>query len=165
LSRATASWTARRACWALSTREIAARAGIPPEEVLRFDGNTPPDPPPTASAETVAEALARINAYRHGGLPELLQAIADYNGVQPENVVLGAGADDILMLCARAYAGPGDTVAVADERHLRRTIEDSGVALCDVEATERICGSNPCANCQRHCGETDHDEPPFCFHV
>src|SRR3954453_11279319 len=101
--------------WALSTKEIAARAGIRPEEVLRFDGNTPPEPPPTASADTVAEALARINAYRHGGFPELLQAIADYNGVRPENVVLGAGADDILMLCARSYAGPGDTVAVANE--------------------------------------------------
>jgi histidinol-phosphate aminotransferase len=101
--------------WALSTREIAALAGIAPEDVLRFDGNTPPEPPPTAGPETVVEALARINAYRHGGFPELLRAIADYNGVEPENVVLGAGADDILMLCARSYAGPGDRVAVADE--------------------------------------------------
>jgi histidinol-phosphate aminotransferase len=30
-------------------------------------------------------------------------------------VVLGAGADDVLMLCARAYAGPGDRVAIAHE--------------------------------------------------
>jgi histidinol-phosphate aminotransferase len=29
--------------------------------------------------------------------------------------VLGAGADDLLMLCARAYAGPGSRVAIADE--------------------------------------------------
>ena len=29
--------------------------------------------------------------------------------------MLGAGADDLLMLCARAYAGPGDRVAIADE--------------------------------------------------
>ena len=29
--------------------------------------------------------------------------------------MLGAGADDILMLCARAYAGPGDRVALAYE--------------------------------------------------
>jgi histidinol-phosphate aminotransferase len=101
--------------WALSPAEIAARARIAPEDVLRFDGNTPPEPPPTARPETIAAALERINSYRHGGFPELLQAIADYNGVEPENVVLGAGADDILMLCARAYAGPGDQVAIADE--------------------------------------------------
>jgi histidinol-phosphate aminotransferase len=101
--------------WALSTAEIAALAGIRPQDVLRFDGNTPPDPPPTASPATIAEALERINAYRHGGFPELVHAIAAYNGVEPENVVLGAGADNVLMLCARAYAGPGDRIAVAYE--------------------------------------------------
>jgi histidinol-phosphate aminotransferase len=101
--------------WALSTVEIAKGAGIPPDAVLRFDGNTPPEPPPTATAETIAGALGRINAYRHGGFPELLEAIAGYNGLEPENVVLGAGADDILMLCARTFAGPGDRVAIANE--------------------------------------------------
>jgi histidinol-phosphate aminotransferase len=101
--------------WALSTVEIAALAGIHPQDVLRFDGNTPPDPPATASPATIAEALERINAYRHGGFPELLHAIAAYGGVEPEQVVLGAGADDLLMLCARAYAGPGDRIAIAYE--------------------------------------------------
>ncbi len=101
--------------WALSTVEIAALAGIRPQDVLRFDGNTPPDPPATASPATIAEALERINAYRHGGFPELLHAIAAYGGVEPEQVVLGAGADDLLMLCARAYAGLGDRIAIAYE--------------------------------------------------
>ena len=98
-----------------SPRRRSRRAGIDPEDVLRFDGNTPPEPVPTARPETIAAALERIQSYKHGGFPELLRAIADYNGVEPENVVLGAGADDILMLCARAYAGPGDQVAIADE--------------------------------------------------
>src|SRR6266571_3569778 len=99
--------------WALSAAEIARRAGIAPEDVLRFDGNTEPDPPPTARPGAIADALERIQSYRHGGFPELMRAIADYNGVEPENVVLGAGADDLLMLCARAYAGPGDRIAIA----------------------------------------------------
>jgi histidinol-phosphate aminotransferase len=101
--------------WALSAAEIAARAGIAPEDVLRFDGNTPPDPPPTARPETIAAALERIQSYKHGGFPELVAAIADYNGVEPETIVLGAGADDLLMLCARTYAGAGDRIAIADE--------------------------------------------------
>jgi histidinol-phosphate aminotransferase len=101
--------------WALSAADIARLAGIAPEDVLRFDGNTPPEPPATARPETIAAALERIQSYRHGGFPELVRAIADYNGLEPENVVLGAGADDLLMLCARAYAGPGTTVAIANE--------------------------------------------------
>src|SRR5206468_2596381 len=90
--------------WAVSTAEIARLAGIAPDDVLRFDGNTPPEPPPVARPETIRDALKRVNAYRHGGFPELLSAIAAYNGVEPANVVIGAGADDVLMLCARAYA-------------------------------------------------------------
>jgi len=103
------------ATWAPSTVEIARLAGIEPAQVLRFDGNTAPDPPPTARPEAIVDALARIQSYRHGGFPELLRAIADYNGVEPENIVLGAGADDLLLLCARSYAGRGDRIAIADE--------------------------------------------------
>ena len=45
------------------------------------------------------------------GYQALRRAIADYAGVEPENVVLGAGADDLILLCARAFAGPGDAIA------------------------------------------------------
>jgi histidinol-phosphate aminotransferase len=101
--------------WAISTAEAARLAGIEPHEVLRFDGNTAPAPPPSARAATLEAPLATINSYAHGGQPRLLRAIADYAGVAPEQVVLGAGADDLIMLCARSFAGPGDQVAIADE--------------------------------------------------
>lgn len=101
--------------WAPSTAEIAAIAGVDPVEVLRFDGNVPADPPPTARPGTVAGALAAVNTYPHGGYGPLVPALARYAGVEPENIVLGAGADDLILLCARAFAGPGDTVAIQDE--------------------------------------------------
>jgi histidinol-phosphate aminotransferase len=101
--------------WAPSTEAIAALAGIEPREVLRFDGNTPPVPPPTARAETIERELARINTYPHGGYPRIHAAIAEYAGVEAENVVLGAGGDDLILLVARVFAGPGDVVAIADE--------------------------------------------------
>src|SRR5205085_11424847 len=56
--------------------------------------------------------LATVNSYPGGGYVDLRAAIADYTGVDPENVVLGAGADDLILLCARAFAGPGDTIAI-----------------------------------------------------
>jgi len=101
--------------WAPSTEAIARLAGIPPEQVLRYDGNTPPRPQPWATAAALEHELARINTYRHGGYPDIHAAIGRYAGVEPENVVLGAGADDLIMLTARAYAAPGDVVSVADE--------------------------------------------------
>lgn len=101
--------------WALSTEQLAAKAGLDPVQIVRFDGNVPPLPLPSSRPGAIARALAEINTYPHGGYPFINEAIAGYAGVAPENVVLGAGADDLLMLCIRAFAGPGDTVAIPDE--------------------------------------------------
>jgi histidinol-phosphate aminotransferase len=101
--------------WAPSTEEIAREFELPVAEVRRFDGNVPPTPTPAARPEAVAGALAGVNEYAHGGFPVLVEAIAEYAGVEPENVVLGAGADDLILLCARSFAGPGDAVAIDPE--------------------------------------------------
>jgi histidinol-phosphate/aromatic aminotransferase/cobyric acid decarboxylase-like protein/imidazoleglycerol phosphate dehydratase HisB len=98
--------------WAPPSDEVARLAGIDPSQVLRFDQNTPPLPLPSTRPGAVAGALARVSGYPGGGYLPLRGAIADYTGVEPEQVVLGAGADDLILLCARAYAGPGDTVAI-----------------------------------------------------
>ncbi len=101
--------------WAPSTEQLARATGLDPFEIVRFDGNVPPRPGPSARPGTIAGALAKVNTYAHGGYPRLVRTIADYAGVEPENVVLGAGADDLILLCARAYAGLGDRIAIADE--------------------------------------------------
>ena len=98
--------------WAPSTEAIAAEVGLDPTLIRRFDGNVPAAPSPTAVPTSIVDALARVNEYAHGGFPALVDAIAEYAGVEPENVVLGAGADDLILLCARTFAGEGDVVAI-----------------------------------------------------
>jgi histidinol-phosphate/aromatic aminotransferase/cobyric acid decarboxylase-like protein len=98
-----------------STEEIARQTSLPAETILRFDGNTSPHLLPSTRAEALAEELARIHTYPHGGYPRLEEAIARYAGVSPENIVLGAGADDLILLVTRAFAGPGDRVAIAND--------------------------------------------------
>ena len=100
--------------FAAPSDEVARLAGIDPSQVLRFDQNTPSLPLASTRPAAVAGALARISGYPAGGYRSLRRAIADYAGVEPGNVVLGAGADDLILLCARAYAGPGDTVAIPE---------------------------------------------------
>jgi imidazoleglycerol phosphate dehydratase HisB/histidinol-phosphate/aromatic aminotransferase/cobyric acid decarboxylase-like protein len=84
--------------------------------VIRFDQNTSPQPLMSSRPGAIAKALAGINNYPPGGYKELHRAIADYNGVDPENVTIGLGADDLILLCARAFAGPGDRVAIEPAR-------------------------------------------------
>jgi histidinol-phosphate aminotransferase len=98
-----------------SSEEIARRVGLPVEEIIRFDGNTSPQALPSSRAEALLEELARIHTYPHGGYPRLERAVAEYAGVAPENVVLGAGADDLILLVTRSFAGRGDRVAIAND--------------------------------------------------
>ncbi len=100
--------------WAAPTDEVARLAGIDASQVLRFDQNTPPLPLPSTRPGAIAGALARVSGYPAGGYRRLRGAIAGYADVEPENVVLGAGADDLILLCARAWAGPGDTIAIPE---------------------------------------------------
>lgn len=101
--------------WAPSTAELARRAGLDPSQLVRFDGNTSPLPLPSSRPGAIARALAEVNTYPHGGYGELLRAIAEKDGVEPGNIVLGAGGDDLILLCARAFLGPGDRAAIATE--------------------------------------------------
>jgi histidinol-phosphate aminotransferase len=98
-----------------STEEIARRTGLDTEQIIRFDGNTSPQRLPSARAEALQDELARIHTYPHGGYPRLLDAISEYAGIAPENIVLGAGADDLIMLLTRSFAGSGDRVAIAND--------------------------------------------------
>jgi histidinol-phosphate/aromatic aminotransferase/cobyric acid decarboxylase-like protein/imidazoleglycerol phosphate dehydratase HisB len=100
--------------WAPPNDEVARLAGIDPSQVVRYDQNTPPLPLPSTRPGTIAATLARVSSYPPGGYHELRNAIAGYNGVSPDNVVLGVGADDLILLCARCLAGPGDTIAIPE---------------------------------------------------
>ena len=101
--------------WAPSTDELAARTGLDPVQIVRFDGNVPAWPLPSSRPGALAGAVADVQNYPHGGYTELTEAVARYAGVDVENIVLGAGADDLILLCARAFAGPGDRVAIAND--------------------------------------------------
>ena len=93
-SRASPASTRRRSCATTRTRR---RCRCPRRGPARSPARSP-----------------RSTTTRPAATWQLRRAIADYNGVEPENVVLGVGADDLILLCARCYAGPGDTIAIPE---------------------------------------------------
>ncbi len=122
--------------WAPSTEQLARRSGLDPVQIVRFDGNVPAQPHASARPGTVAAALARVNEYAHGGYPGLVRAVAAYAEVEPENVVLGAGADDLILLCARAFTGLGDTIAIAEEPTYPLYRVAAGLAGAELDGAE-----------------------------
>ena len=102
--------------WAATIPEVAARHGLDPVQVLKFDQNTPPLP--GVPQVPLAESFATLNRYPDGLYRDLREAAAQYLRQQTggaigwEQIVIGAGADDLILLCARAYLGPGRSASI-----------------------------------------------------
>lgn len=94
--------------WEATDEGVAARYGLPVEQVVRFDLNTSPAPP-----ELLAKMLAAgrfetsLSEYPPGDYRRLVEAAAARYGVDTDEVVPGAGADEILDLCVKAFLPPG----------------------------------------------------------
>ena len=92
--------------WQPTTAEIAARYGLRPSEVVRFDHNTSPFPTDWAPA-IIAPMTRHLNEYPGASYLPLRQSIARYVGAEPENIVPGAGIDEMITLVVKAFGGPG----------------------------------------------------------
>ena len=90
---------------------LAEELGIPPEQVLKLDGNENP----YGASPRVKEALAGFDLYHIYPDPEqrrVREALADYVGVGAEHIVVGSGSDELLELIPRLFLSPGDTAAI-----------------------------------------------------
>lgn len=88
---------------------LAERAGIPPERVIKLDGNENP----YGCSPRVQQALGRYPYYHIYPDPdqrELRKAVAKYIGASPDSIVLGAGSDELIDLILRLFLDPGDKV-------------------------------------------------------
>lgn len=96
--------------WPPSNEAIAEQVGLKASAILRFDGNVAPAPPATARPAALAKALADVNEYDRGRYVALRQGIANRHGLDLDQVTIGAGSDEFIVLLARIYA-EGGTIA------------------------------------------------------
>jgi histidinol dehydrogenase len=96
-----------------SDEELAARAGISPDEVVRADMNT-------LGGGALPAAIAALGVFDGGRVSEygdlayvrLRAALAERLGVDPRRIVPGAGADELIRLVTTTAVGAGDAVLV-----------------------------------------------------
>jgi histidinol-phosphate aminotransferase len=96
--------------WPPSNEVIAERFGLDPRAIMRFDGNVAAMPPPSARPAALARALADVNEYDRGRYLALRTAIAQRHDVALNQITIGAGSDEFIVLLARLFA-EGGTVA------------------------------------------------------
>lgn len=79
-------------------------------EVLKLSSNESPLGPSPKAIAAYREAADTLHRYPDGGCALLRHAIASRHNLPEENIVCGAGSDELIGLLVAAYAGPGDEV-------------------------------------------------------
>lgn len=122
--------------WQPTTVEIAAAAGIDPSEVVRFDHNTTPWPTDWAVELAIAAATS-LNEYPGASYLGIRQAAATLHNLEPEQIVPGAGADELILLAARAFLGTNMSAATITPTYpmYRIACAQVGAQLIEVAAT------------------------------
>src|SRR4051812_49982351 len=74
--------------------------------------NECPIPPSEGVRAAVREAFDIGHLYPYSG-KDLVAALAQYNSVPPESIVLGNGSTEVLDVLVRLLVGPGDETIIA----------------------------------------------------
>lgn len=91
------------------------KRGVTPPAIpgeIRLDRNEQAVPPSPRVQEAIRDAAAMAHRYPGSGSPDLRAAIAKYNKVAAEQVVVGNGSDELIELVARAFLANGDEVII-----------------------------------------------------
>jgi len=99
--------------WEATDEEVATRYGVDPRTIVRFDLNTSPTPPALAHQLLAAgEFDAPLSEYPPSDYRRLIAAAAARYGVATDELLVGAGADEILDLIAKAFLAEGHRAVI-----------------------------------------------------
>jgi histidinol-phosphate/aromatic aminotransferase/cobyric acid decarboxylase-like protein len=99
--------------WEATDEQVAERYGVAVDEIARFDLNTSPVPPAVAMRVLRDGPLVRpVSEYPPSDYRSLVRAASAAYGVEPDEILVGAGADEVLDLVAKAYLPPGGVAIV-----------------------------------------------------
>lgn len=99
--------------WEATDEQVSQRYGIPVEEIIRFDLNTSPAPPDLVARILAAGRFeASLSEYPPSDYRRLTEAAAARYGVRTDEILVGAGADEILDMVARAFLPPGGSAVI-----------------------------------------------------
>lgn len=105
--------------------------------VIKLSSNENPWGPSPKAVEVYKELADQLHRYPDGGHAALREAIARVHGLPAEQLICGAGSDELLGLLVHAYAGPGDEVLYTQHGFLMYKIYTLGNGATPVEAPEK----------------------------
>jgi len=93
--------------------EVARELGLPAGSIIKVASNENPFGPSPLAVAAMQTALAGVNLYPDGNAFYLKQKLAAKLGVEPANLVLGNGSNEILEFVAHALLAPEANAVVS----------------------------------------------------
>jgi histidinol-phosphate aminotransferase len=99
--------------WEATDEEVASRYGVAIDDVVRFDLNTAPTPP-----DLIGDLLAAgrfetsLSEYPPADYRRLTEAAAARFGVSIDEILIGAGADEVLDIIGKVFLPVGSTAVI-----------------------------------------------------
>ena len=90
--------------------ETARELGVDPAEIVKLASNENPLGPSPKAVRAMRAALSNSHLYPDGSGFYLCKAIATKLGLNPENVILGNGSNEVIEFVGHAFLNPGDDV-------------------------------------------------------
>ena len=87
---------------------VPGKSGAKGAKVHKLSSNESPIGSSRKAIEAYKAAAQTLELYPDGSASQLRNAIAGRFGLKAENIVCGAGSDELLQLIAHAYLSPGD---------------------------------------------------------
>ncbi|MBJ26085.1 MAG: histidinol-phosphate transaminase [Alphaproteobacteria bacterium] len=112
------------------------------ENVLKLSSNEAAIGPSPKALDAYKLYAGNLSRYPEGSARELRSTIGRVNNINIENIVCGAGSDELLQLICRAFSGPGDEVLFTEHSFLVYRI----AALASGASPIAIPETNLCAD-------------------
>jgi histidinol-phosphate aminotransferase len=93
--------------------EVARELGLSADSIIKVASNENPFGPSPLALEAMRKALPGVNLYPDGNAYYLKQKLAAKLGVEPANLVLGNGSNEIIEFVSHALLGPDTNVVVS----------------------------------------------------
>lgn len=116
---------------------VAGEDSVPGfENPAKLSSNESPLGPSRGAIEAYRNTSAELSRYPDGGCVRLRQALADHNGISPDNIVCSNGSEQLIDMLARAYAGAGDEVIFTEHAFISYRIATQAAGATAVAVPE-----------------------------
>ncbi|MGF1484800.1 MAG: histidinol-phosphate transaminase [Opitutales bacterium] len=92
---------------------VAADFGLDPGAVLKLASNENPLGPSPKAVAAIKKAAEEVHLYPDGGSTELRERIARERGLEPSQIIVGNGSNEIFELFGHVFIKPGDACVMS----------------------------------------------------